>query len=176
MLEVGEESGAEHDEGAGVRAEGVGVPLLIAGDVDVGHFGEAEDARGENGVLPDFGQLPGAETNAVEGGFDPRTADFVRSGADDGVEGGNLLQAGHRLAVLGPQEDGAIELVAGIEGAERATTGADDVGGVETGAEAAADFADRRRLGNGVGEGRGGRRLVGRGRNDEGGSAKLAEF
>jgi len=92
VLEVGEERGTQHDERAGVRAEGVGVPLLITGNINVGHFGQAKNARSENGLLPDFGQLFGAEANAVEGGFDPRAADFVRGGAHDGVESGNLLQ------------------------------------------------------------------------------------
>jgi hypothetical protein len=164
VLEVGEERGTQHDERAGVRAEGVGVPLLITGNINVGHFGQAKNARSENGLLPDFGQLFGAEANAVEGGFDPRAADFVGGGAHDGVECGNLLQPGHRLAVLCPQEDGAIELVAGIERAQPATSRADDVGGFQASAAAAADFADGRWLGDCIGRWRGsgdrcGRRL-----------------
>ena len=138
VLKVIEDGGAEDDEGALLSAEGVGIPHLIAGDIDIGHVGEAEEARSQDGSIPDVGKLARAESNAVEGGLDPRAADLVRDGANGGVEGGDSLQLVHRLTVLGPEEGGAIELVAGEEGTEPTTVGADIVCAAQASAIAAA--------------------------------------
>ena len=62
---------------------------------------------------------------------------------------GHAVQGVHRLAVLRPQEDGAIEHVAGIQGTQPAAFGADIVGGVEMDSAAAAGFADGRGMAEG---------------------------
>jgi hypothetical protein len=130
VVEVGEDGRAEHDEGAVVRAKGVGVPHAVAGDVNVGHILHAQQPRGEDRELPHVGQLIWADANAVVGGFDPRTANLVGDGARDGVEHGHVVQGVHRLAVLRPQEDSAIELVAREQGTQPSAFRADIVGGV----------------------------------------------
>ena len=144
VLEVGEDGSAQHDKRTGVRAEGIGVPLGIARDIHIGHTGQPKNARSQDRWLPHIGQLLRAQANAVECRFDPRTAHLVGDGAHDRVERGNLLQSGHRLAVLCPQKGRAIELVTGKQRTQPSALRADILREAQANPVAAAELADGR--------------------------------
>ena len=136
---------------ARVGAEGVGVPHAVAGDIHVGHVRHADQPRRQHRQLPHVGQLVGSDQDPVVGGLDPRAAHLVGDGARDGAQRGHAVQRVHGLAVLGPQEDAAVEHVAGIERTQPAAFGADLGGGIEMDAGAAAGLAGGRRLGKAEG-------------------------
>ena len=92
ILKVVEDGRAQDDECAGVGAIGIGVPLRVAGDIHVGHFRQAENARRQNGANPDIGELPGAEANAVERRFNPWPAHLVGDCLHRRMERGDALQ------------------------------------------------------------------------------------
>ena len=109
--------------------------------------GKPENARSQNRLLPHIGQLLRTQANAVECRFDPGAAHFVRGGAHDRVERGNLLQFGHCLAVLCPQKDRAIELVTGKQRTQPSTFRADILSGAQASPVAAAELAGCRLAG-----------------------------
>ena len=76
---------------------------------------------------------------------------MVRDGSDGRIERGYPLQLAHGLAVLRPEESGALEFVAGEQGTQPAAFGADIVVGgqaISIAATELAGFACGRRTGS----------------------------